>query len=344
MSISTHDIDQMLSDFNSRGEKPRGRILALSRYAIVGNAQHFNDIFTKHGWNNRLDYDGLRLSDEQLFSALGFEVFEAMDCSDYEGADLVYDFNDPDVPVRYNEKYDYILDAGTLEHIFNLPNALKAVFQMLKSGGTFFFNQPVFIGHNHGLYGLSPCLFHEYFRVNRWRINSFRLFFSKTSNGPYNYINMSEQSIRSGEINEGPYCVMWGSATKTTKTTHTAVPQQPFYEELWQKCKDRNQKINETFETITDGMIYLYGTGRHAQDLIMSLSSEKRRKLEAGGLISTSPDEIGRCFMYGIRIYDISTVKPGDAIIIASDIYQNTIYDRIMHLENKNIKIIKLYC
>lgn len=129
------------------------------------------------------------------------------------------DLNSPDVPDEYRERYDYILDGWTLEHVFNLPNALEAVFKMLKVGVTFFLDSPAYDGINHGFYNISPCLYHEYFSVNKYRINS----------------------------------------------------------------------------------------------------------------------------IYDIKIHDISTVKPRDTIIISSRIYQDIIYDRIKHLENEGVAIVKLY-
>jgi len=54
-------------------------------------------------------------------------------------------------------------------------------------------------------------------------------------------------------------------------------------------------------------------------------------------------EEICKFFMYGVRIFDISVVKPGDSIIISSRIYQDVIYERIRYLEQEGVSIIRLY-
>ena len=347
MAIINYSVEELVRDFSARGKKPSGRLLTLSRYMIGCNAQYLNSVFSKYGWDNRLDYDGLYIDDMQLFSALGFESLEAMDYSDYEGADFIYDLNSSDIPAGYLERYDYIIDGGTLEHVFNLPNALKAVFQMLKIGGTFFFDQPVFFGINHGFYNISPCLYYEYFLVNRWKANSYRLYMNlnRQWEGQWIDMNISELDMRHGDIaiKQDSYCNMWGSVTKTTDTTCTVAPQQPIYSDQWEIERNSNEKVNRAIEAVSNGNVYLYGTGQHTKNIIMSLSLDKRNKLEAGGVISISPDEIGRRFMYDVKIHDVSAVKSGDTVIISSKIYQDIIYERIQHLTDEGITIVKLY-
>jgi hypothetical protein len=279
---------------------------------------------------------------------LGFEYLETMDYSDYEGADIIWNLNNANIPDEYSERYDFILDGGTLEHVFNIPSALEAVFKMLKVGGTFFFDQPAFFGITHGFYNFSPCFFYEYFDANKWRINSFRLFERNNatwsySSDIYSELEISEKNLRKGALNitDGAYCLTWGSVTKTADTICTIAPQQPAYAEAWEGNRDK--RLDEVFDTASAGYTYIYGTGLKAMTLIDGLSPEHRKALEKGGMLSISTDEIGKYFMYGVKIFDISTVKQGDTIIISSKIYQDLIYDRIKHLEIEGVSIVKLY-
>jgi hypothetical protein len=72
---------------------------------------------------------------ETMFSALGFAGIETIDISDYEGATHIWDMNQP-VPQDWHGRYSFIFDGGTLEHVFNLPQAFANVLNMLRVGVT----------------------------------------------------------------------------------------------------------------------------------------------------------------------------------------------------------------
>src|SRR5690606_20333874 len=57
-----------------------------------------------------------------LHEFLGASAIDVMDYSDYEGAQLLHDLNTP-VPEEWHDRYDAVIDGGSLEHIFNFPVA-----------------------------------------------------------------------------------------------------------------------------------------------------------------------------------------------------------------------------
>lgn len=87
----------------------------------------------------------------------------SLDCSDHEDCDIIHDMNQPIDP-SYHEKFDVVIDGGSLEHIFNFPVAVANCMKMLKKGGSIF----MFSGANnhmgHGFYQFSPELFFRIFR------------------------------------------------------------------------------------------------------------------------------------------------------------------------------------
>ena len=247
-----------------------------------------------------------------------------------------FDLNNNDVPLWLSERYDYILDGGTLEHIFNIPNALQAIFKMLKVGGTFYFDSPAYWGINHGFYNISPGLYSEYFQANKWQINKITLYQESPLDIEWSEITVSEHG-------NGLYCQVWGSVTKLEDSSCNVIPQQSCFKHLWDKTYEHNRKIVNIFNLVTDGKLYLYGTGRHTRDLLMDFGDSIREKVKTGGIISAYPEEVGKIFMYGIEVYDISKVEAGDTIIISSKIHQSLIYNRISNLEIEGINLIKLY-
>lgn len=98
---------------------------------------------------------------EHLLLELGFEIVDSIDNSGYEGATIIADMNRP---IAIDKTYDLVFDGGTLEHIFNFPQAIENVINFLKIGGIFC---SVTTNNNfsgHGFYQFSPELFYRVFR------------------------------------------------------------------------------------------------------------------------------------------------------------------------------------
>jgi hypothetical protein len=72
--------------------------------------------------------------DHALFRVLGANSLTSLDRSPYEGADIVADLNEEADP-RFHGRFDYIVDGGTFDHLFNLPVAFANVVRMLTDHG-----------------------------------------------------------------------------------------------------------------------------------------------------------------------------------------------------------------
>lgn len=94
---------------------------------------------------------------EPMLQRLGFGTVKTMDFSDYEGAQILHDLNKP-LPEKLHNSFDFILDGGTLEHVFNVAQAFTNVFDMLRPGGTFVSATPFNGWPGHGFYQFQPDL------------------------------------------------------------------------------------------------------------------------------------------------------------------------------------------
>lgn len=94
----------------------------------------------------------------------GQEV-EALDVSDHENADYIHDLNLP-VPDHLRGRFGTIIDGGTLEHVFDIAQALRNIKAMLAPGGRVFHINPVGNWGEHGYYQFSPSLYHDYYDCN----------------------------------------------------------------------------------------------------------------------------------------------------------------------------------
>lgn len=120
--------------------------------------QHYEQSLQRHGIDGRrFDYlqeDGFS---EKLFSMLGFGDVETLDFSDYEGAAVLHDLNQKP-PRALHNKFDFIFDGGTVEHVFNVPVALEGIYKMLKPGGRLISANGLNGWFGHGMYQFNPEL------------------------------------------------------------------------------------------------------------------------------------------------------------------------------------------
>jgi hypothetical protein len=99
---------------------------------------------------------------EELFTAMGATRLDSLDASDFEGATILQDLNEP-LAEHLNSQYDAVVDTGTLEHVFNVPTAFKNVMNALKVGGHFFATLPANNYCGHGFYQFSAEFFYRVF-------------------------------------------------------------------------------------------------------------------------------------------------------------------------------------
>jgi hypothetical protein len=103
---------------------------------------------------------------QTLLKLLGGDKIFAADVSRYENPDFIIDLNDPILDSSLLERFDTIVDVGTLEHIFDINSALDNIVNMLKVGGQLIIIVPASNAIDHGFYSFSPTLFFDYFSGN----------------------------------------------------------------------------------------------------------------------------------------------------------------------------------
>jgi len=108
------------------------------------------------------DYEFGQYSDKFWVDFLDAKRVETLDYSDYEGATLVHDMNAP-VPEHLHNSFDAVVDAGSLEHVFNFPTAIRNLMLMTKVGGSVFVTTVANNLCGHGFYQFSPELMYRIF-------------------------------------------------------------------------------------------------------------------------------------------------------------------------------------
>lgn len=99
---------------------------------------------------------------DALFGFLGTRAIDSFDYSDYEGATYTADMNQPIDPL-FHGRCTTVLDGGSLEHIFNFPQAIANCMRMVAEGGHFISSGPANNYFGHGFYQFSAELFFRIF-------------------------------------------------------------------------------------------------------------------------------------------------------------------------------------
>jgi hypothetical protein len=102
-----------------------------------------------------------------LFSALGLQL-DAVDVVPGHGVDRVVDLNEA-LPHDLVGRYAMVIDPGTIEHCFNIGQAMMNATQALALGGFVVHVNPMSM-FNHGFYNLNPTFYHDFYGDNGFQI------------------------------------------------------------------------------------------------------------------------------------------------------------------------------
>jgi hypothetical protein len=135
----------------------------IGRQGLHIKKEKLEKIFNNYGLKanniNDLFFDNYS---DNLLKFLGAKNLDSFDFSNYENANIIHDFNKP-IDDAYKNKYDLVMDGGTLEHVFNFPTAIKNCMEMISIGGYFVSMTICNNFSGHGFYQFSPELFFRIF-------------------------------------------------------------------------------------------------------------------------------------------------------------------------------------
>ena len=117
-------------------------------------------ILNWHGMKPHLD----RVIDAQsLFDAMGLEL-TVVDLVASRGGERILDLNGP-LEADLAGGFDIVLDAGTMEHCFNVGQAVRNILDMAKVVGFIIHQNPMTM-INHGFFNFSPTFYHDFYGHN----------------------------------------------------------------------------------------------------------------------------------------------------------------------------------
>jgi SAM-dependent methyltransferase len=173
---------------------------------------------------------------EPFFEALGAKTVDSVDNSDFEGARLVHDLNQP-MPAEWANQFDVVIDGGTLEHVFNFPVALRNSMELVREGGRLFIHTIANNFCGHGFYQFSPELFYRTLSAeNGYEVE--RMVIHRV--GPYgSWREVADpDAIRSRVelITFTPVALLVQARRVSIKPIFSRMPQQSDYAALWESA------------------------------------------------------------------------------------------------------------
>jgi len=232
MGLARGAIALMLEEAHARPF--HGKIATLGRQTIYTTAAEIGQQFVKFQVkpNGTIPPDMKDIQDTDVFGWMGCESVTSLDYSDFEGASRIVDLNKDSIPEDLVGAFDIVLDSGTLEHVFHLPNAMKNTLSLLNIGGRIIFLSPSSNHLDHGFYMFSPTLFADYFAANGFRIET--LYVVRYSGDlqemwdAYSYQPGQWRDMHIGGLDDRPYAI-WVVATRLEQSTIDVIPQQGYY-------------------------------------------------------------------------------------------------------------------
>lgn len=107
-----------------------------------------------------------------MMKELGASDVFSIDASSYEHASFIADMNEPIAEELYN-RFSVVIDGGTLEHVFNFPQAVQNVARMVRVGGHILSVNGSNNFNGHAFYQFSPELFFRVFsEENGFKVES----------------------------------------------------------------------------------------------------------------------------------------------------------------------------
>lgn len=234
----------------SKRKKFSGSILQLGKQDIFLSYKEIKKYAEKEkiSLNTSNISDKKKISDVEFFKLLGFDKVHSIDYSDYENADIIWDMNLP-IPKEHYQKYDYIFDGGTSEHIFNFPKVLENIGLMLKPGGSVIHLSPSHNHVDHGFYMFSPTVFMDFYKANDFDITTSYVFEYSFLNQKkfwdvYEYKSGSLESLSFGGFGKRLLGIFF-IAKKKMHFDAIKIPQQFYYQNTWNKKDEKELSFNQ---------------------------------------------------------------------------------------------------
>ncbi|MEY8336982.1 hypothetical protein AALB16_02990 [Lachnospiraceae bacterium 62-35] len=348
---------------HKNSERKNISICMIGKQDLLIEWESFFKICEKYGITYNKDLyeevkDKCPIDSFDFFNVFGYGEVHALDYSPYEGADIIFDLNSPSVPENIKNRFDLVINGGTIEHVFHISYAIKSLSEITKAGGYIFNLSPLSGWIDHGFFSISPTFFFDYYYGNHFEIEKI-VFEFKTHNGPQmgdvvysqdyrlfiNQFDLSRyvESVAGGADKE---VMLQCVARKKEDSTAGIIPIQGMYQSIYSKDEnfviDYESVVHEhILDSEKDG-IMLYGTGDNCNSLISAIfKADCDDKIF--GIFNSNADKCGDLFRgYRIVYPTKEKVFASKKIIISTSKYENEVVDFLLGMGYDKEKIVRI--
>ena len=189
MGIDLVGLQAILKSFKYVDLKRKNNCLTLGRQQFHLDYITINQLLTQFTYfeqTNNTQLYCFPIFCEKFFEDFSFDVL-SIDNSKYENASIEHNLN---YAFHFDRKFDFILDGGTSEHIFNQVQLSENIINLLNVGGIYC---SITCNNNfsgHGMYQFSPEFFLSVFN-EKYGMKVLELYLGETNSECKDWINVN---------------------------------------------------------------------------------------------------------------------------------------------------------
>jgi hypothetical protein len=238
MGIDVHGLNFLKY---SKKKKPFGDVITIGRQGI-----HVSEPVIKDILKISSEYKNHSFCEELFKSYLEATKVESIDNSNYEEATHIHDMNQS-LPSNFINKYDTVFDGGCLEHIYNVPQALKNCSLFCKPGGQILHALPANNCCGHGFWQFSPELFFSLYSKNNGYDETEVFIADLTNTKKWYQVKQPENGKRVNIKSSRPLYVLVRTVLLKEKFNHINVQQSDYVFEWAASSVEKKPTANDKF-------------------------------------------------------------------------------------------------
>ena len=226
-----------------------GRTVTLGRQDFLVTYDHVAELLTKYGYAHTQDditgfYERQDQFCEPVLEFIGADRVDSLDMSDFEGATITHDFNQP-IPGELHGAFDTVIDGGTSEHVFNVFQSMQNCINLAKVGGHVISILPSNNFCGHGFYQFSPEFFYRVFsEENGFEV---KLLIFCVFGGDDEWIEVVDPMVirrRAEPRSVRPSSIMMLAEKIAEKPVFSLTPQQSDYNAEWEQKPAKGETLD----------------------------------------------------------------------------------------------------
>ena len=216
MGIDLHTV-RLIQDLAD--QRPLGDVLTIGRQSVDFDASAFGPAPADPAQAQYCEW---------VLRAIGADEVASLDISDYEHATHIGDLG---APMTLPRTYDTVIDAGSLEHVFDVATAFRNLISFTATGGRIVHVLPVNNLSGHGFWQFSSDLIYALYSAANGFADTRVYYASSINQGEWRLVPPPQLGTRTELVSLEPVILL--SVTTKQRAVDALRVVQPFYVQAW---------------------------------------------------------------------------------------------------------------